>query len=58
MSKRIVIIEDDNNNINTIGEKFNPIDGSWICPYCGKRVYSMEVHNCNLPYCSQRKPRL
>ena len=26
------------------------VDG-WICPYCGKRVYSMEVHPCNQPYC-------
>lgn len=25
---------------------------SWVCPYCGKRVYSMEVHPCNQPTCS------
>lgn len=31
--------------------KINPVDGSWICPYCGKKVYSMEVHPCNQPYC-------
>ena len=28
----------------------NPFDDGWICPYCGKRVYSMEVHPCNQPY--------
>lgn len=31
--------------------RINPIDSSWICPYCGKKVYSMEVHPCNQPYC-------
>lgn len=31
------------------------VDGSWICPYCGKRVYSMEVHPCNQPYCKEGK---
>lgn len=29
----------------------NPLVDGWICPYCGKRVYSMEVHPCNQPYC-------
>lgn len=29
----------------------NPLTDGWICPYCGKRVYSMEVHPCNQPYC-------
>ena len=23
----------------------------WICPYCGKKVYSMEVHPCTQPTC-------
>lgn len=27
---------------------------SWVCPYCGKRVYSMEVHPCYQPYCEVR----
>lgn len=31
----------------------NPLVDGWICPYCGKRVYSMEVHPCNQPYCGQ-----
>lgn len=29
--------------------KYNRMDGSWICPYCGKKVYSMEVHPCTQP---------
>ena len=29
----------------------DPLTGGWICPYCGKRVYSMEVHPCYMPYC-------
>lgn len=28
-----------------------PMDGSWVCPYCGKKVYSMEVHPCTQPTC-------
>lgn len=32
----------------------NPLVDGWICPYCGKRVYSMEVHSCNQPYCGGR----
>lgn len=28
----------------------NPLVDGWICPYCGKRVYSMEVHPCNQPW--------
>ena len=35
--------------------KQNPIDGSWVCPYCGKKVYSMEVHPCNQPTCENVK---
>lgn len=31
----------------------NPLVDGWICPYCGKRVYSMEVHPCNQPWCAQ-----
>ena len=27
---------------------------SWVCSYCGKRVYSMEVHSCFQPYCGVR----
>lgn len=30
---------------------YNPLNDGWICPYCGKRVYSMEVHPCHQPYC-------
>lgn len=33
----------------------NPFVDGWICPYCGKRVYSMEVHPCNQPYCKEGK---
>lgn len=53
MSKRVIIIEEDVEDINVtnINRRINPIDGGWICPYCGKRVYSMEVHQCNQPYC-------
>lgn len=29
--------------------KYKRMDGSWICPYCGKKVYSMEVHPCSQP---------
>ena len=29
----------------------NPLVDGWICPYCGKRVYSTKVHSCNQPYC-------
>lgn len=53
MSRKIIIIESDDEDINvlTIEDRKKPVDGSWFCPYCGKRVYSMEVHNCNQPYC-------
>lgn len=53
MKKRVIIIEEDDEDVivpNT-SRRINPSDGSWICPYCGKRVYSMEVHQCNQPYC-------
>lgn len=29
----------------------NPLVDGWVCPYCGKRVHSMEFHPCNRPYC-------
>lgn len=51
--KVITIIEEDD------GMRFhrlhNPLIDGWICPYCGKRVYSMEVHPCNQPYCGQTR---
>ena len=25
------------------------MDDGWLCPYCGKKVYSMEVHPCTQP---------
>ena len=53
MSRRIVIIEEDEEDVivPNINRRINPINESWICPYCGKRVYSMEYHPCNQPYC-------
>lgn len=53
--RRIVIIEEDGGgNIRPYRYPImrNPIDEGWICPYCGKRVYSMEVHKCYQPTCS------
>lgn len=52
MGKRIVIIEEDEEDVivPNINRHINPINDGWICPYCGKRVYSMEVHPCNQPY--------
>ena len=53
MRKIIVIEEDDEGDIRTLRRTHieNPINDGWICPYCGKRVYSMEVHQCHQPYC-------
>lgn len=53
MRKIIIIEEDDDDNIRNLRltRRENPIVDGWICPYCGKRVYSMEVHSCNQPYC-------
>lgn len=34
-----------------MNNKYKPMDDSWICPYCGKKVYSMEVHPCTQPTC-------
>ncbi len=49
--RTIIIIEDDEDvNVPRI-KRNNPLIDGWICPYCGKRVYSMEVHPCNQPYC-------
>lgn len=52
--RRIIIIDEDNNgNIRPYPYPIrrNPLVDGWICPYCGKRVYTMEVHPCNQPYC-------
>lgn len=59
MKRRVIIIEEDDEktndpnivNVPFVKRQTNPIDRSWVCPYCGKRVYSMEVHPCNQPYC-------
>ena len=48
--KQLLEREDDNMQFYR-PRRANPIDDGWICPYCGKRVYSMEVHPCNQPYC-------
>lgn len=53
MRRIIVIEEDDGNEIRMIGRPGRRGFEGWICPYCGKRVYSMEVHQCNQPYCGQ-----
>lgn len=47
--KRIIEEEDDDMRFHR--PHTNPLVDGWICPYCGKRVYSMEVHPCNQPYC-------
>lgn len=57
MKRRIIIIEEDEApvEIPTVMPKLPTVPntyGEWICPKCGKKVHSMEVHPCNLPYCS------
>lgn len=49
--KIIVIEEDDDMRFHRPHK--NPLVDGWICPYCGKHVYSMEVHQCNQPWCAQ-----
>lgn len=50
--RKIIIIEEDSADSNApIVRRENPLVDGWICPYCGKRVYSMEVHQCHQPYC-------
>lgn len=50
---KIVIIEEDDDM--RFHRPHNPLTDGWICPYCGKRVYSMEVHPCNQPWCGQAR---
>lgn len=47
--KRLIIIEEDDDM--RFHRPHNPLTDGWICPYCGKRVYSMEVHPCNQAWC-------
>lgn len=49
--REIIIIEKDDDMRFHRPHPRNPLVDGWICPYCGKRVYSMEVHPCNQPYC-------
>lgn len=49
--KEIWAIEEDDDMRFHRPHPRNPLVDGWICPYCGKRVYSMEVHSCNQPYC-------
>lgn len=51
---RIIVIEEDDDRdikVPLIHRPGRRGFESWICPYCGKRVYSMEVHSCNQPWC-------
>lgn len=48
--KVITIIEEDD-DMRFHRSHPNPLVDGWICPYCGKRVYSMEVHPCNQAWC-------
>lgn len=52
---RIIVIEEDDDMRFHKPYRYrrpqNPLVDGWVCPYCGKRVYSMEVHPCNQPYC-------
>lgn len=48
--RRVVIIEEDD-DMRFHRPHPNPLVDGWICPYCGKRVYSMEVHPCNQAWC-------
>lgn len=49
---RIIVIDDDRDiKVPLIHRPGRRGFESWICPYCGKRVYSMEIHPCNQPYC-------
>ena len=50
---KITIIEEDDDM--RFHRPHNPLTDGWICPYCGKRVYSMEVHPCNQPWCGQTR---
>lgn len=55
--KTIIMIEDDDMRFRKpyrYKRPQNPLVDGWVCPYCGKRVYSMEVHPCNQPYCGER----
>ena len=56
MKTIIIIKEDDDGHMRPLPHPVipNPLVNGWICPYCGKRVYSMEVHSCNQPYCGGR----
>ena len=49
--KGIWAVEEDDDMRPRSPRPDNPLVNGWICPYCGKRVYSMEVHPCNQPYC-------
>lgn len=49
--KTVIIIEGDE-DVNVLKiKRNNPLIDGWFCPYCGKRVYSMEIHPCTQPYC-------
>ena len=50
MSRKIIIIEEDDEDIKVPVRRFPNNHDWWICPYCGKKVYSMEVHPCNQPF--------
>lgn len=54
--RRIIVIEEDDDMRFHRPYKYkwprNPLVDGWICPYCGKRVYSMEVHKCYQPICN------
>lgn len=43
MGRIIVIEEGDDMRFH---RPHNPLIDGCICPYCGRRVYSMEVHMC------------
>ena len=60
MRELIIIEEDDEGGIRNLRRTHikNPIIDGWFCPYCGKRVYSMEVHSCNQPYCEADRSEL
>ena len=55
--KTIIIIKEDDGGMRSLPHPAfpNPLVDGWICPYCGKRVYSMEVHQCYQPYCGGRR---
>lgn len=56
MNTFIIIEEDDDARFHRpyrYKRPQNPLVDGWICPYCGKRVYSMEVHPCNQPWCGR-----